>query len=341
MSVDLVSIVEAAYRLHLDDDGWLRGIVRAARPALGTGEGALGFLVDANSGRDGLVQILAAAGEGLDERDFELFHRLNQFPSTAGLRDRFLRAGPAGTVGRTLREAFAQPGGFGAVMRSAGVLDSVYVLCGDTLGLSCVLASPCRSPLSVSPERWTALAQLAAHVAAAYRLRRHSPGAWDHADASVEAILDPTGNVQHALGQAKAPRCRLALRTAAAAADRARGRMRWTEPESAVAMWAALVAGRWSLVETFDTDGRRFMVARRDEPDVIARASLSVRECQVAALVAIGHANKVVAYELGVSVSTVGTHLASAMHKLGVRTRNDLLQLFSQTMPKVSDAAEA
>ena len=39
------------------------------------------------------------------------------------------------------------------------------------------------------------------------------------------------------------------------AAYRARGRMRWTEPESAVAMWAALVAGRWSLVETFDTDG--------------------------------------------------------------------------------------
>ena len=39
------------------------------------------------------------------------------------------------------------------------------------------------------------------------------------------------------------------------------------------------------------------------------------------AYAALGHANKLIAYELGVSASTVGVHLLRAARKLRVRTR--------------------
>jgi DNA-binding NarL/FixJ family response regulator len=53
---------------------------------------------------------------------------------------------------------------------------------------------------------------------------------------------------------------------------------------------------------------------------------LTPRECQVAAYVATGHSNKQVAITLGLSVSTAGAYAASAMHKLGVTTRVELVR---------------
>jgi hypothetical protein len=54
---------------------------------------------------------------------------------------------------------------------------------------------------------------------------------------------------------------------AAKAIDRARSRARSNEDE-ALELWQGLVAGRWSLVEQFDSDGRRFLVARKNDPVV-------------------------------------------------------------------------
>jgi len=84
------------------------------------------------------------------------------------------------------------------------------------------------------------------------------------------------------------------------------------------------VARRWSLVDRFDSDGRRFLVARRNEPDVRDPRALSPRERQVAAFAALGHSNKLIAYTLGLSASTIATHLAAAMRKLAVRSRVEL-----------------
>jgi hypothetical protein len=43
--------------------------------------------------------------------------------------------------------------------------------------------------------------------------------------------------------------------------DLARGRMSKRNPERALQLWRALVDGRWSLVDSFETDGRRYVVA--------------------------------------------------------------------------------
>jgi DNA-binding NarL/FixJ family response regulator len=56
--------------------------------------------------------------------------------------------------------------------------------------------------------------------------------------------------------------------------------------------------------------------------------TLSPREHQAVALVARGYANKVIAGELGVTVSTVSVYLLKAGRKLGVRGRVALIHAF-------------
>jgi DNA-binding NarL/FixJ family response regulator len=54
--------------------------------------------------------------------------------------------------------------------------------------------------------------------------------------------------------------------------------------------------------------------------------SLSPRETQVLKLIAWGHSNKDIAAQLDVSVKTVETHKANAMHKLGLQNRIDIVR---------------
>jgi len=126
----------------------------------------------------------------------------------------------------------------------------------------------------------------------------------------------PDGRLEHAEEAAQADPCRAALRRAVLALDRARGPLRRRDPERAMALWQAMVAGRWSLLDHFDSDGRRFVVAHRNDAGVPDMRGLSWRERQVAAHAALGHSNKVIAYELGLSASSVSEHLASARAKL-------------------------
>jgi DNA-binding NarL/FixJ family response regulator len=121
--------------------------------------------------------------------------------------------------------------------------------------------------------------------------------------------------------------------------------MRRQEPEDAVRHWQALVAGRWSLIDHFDSDGRRFVIARPNAPLGIQLSGLTSREQQVLGLAAHGHPYKIIAYELGLPISTVATHLNRAMAKLGIDSRRQLLTLLSLRPPhllatKCSDNAE-
>jgi DNA-binding CsgD family transcriptional regulator len=53
-----------------------------------------------------------------------------------------------------------------------------------------------------------------------------------------------------------------------------------------------------------------------------------VRERQIAGWASLGHSNKLIAYELGLPLSTIATHLRRAVRKLGLRKTAELGQLF-------------
>ena len=66
---------------------------------------------------------------------------------------------------------------------------------------------------------------------------------------------------------------------------------------------------------------------------------LSRREREAVSRAALGETNKVIAFELGVSASTVGVLLHRAARKLGVRTRAELVERFRQMRPSAPGPA--
>jgi DNA-binding CsgD family transcriptional regulator len=121
---------------------------------------------------------------------------------------------------------------------------------------------------------------------------------------------------------------RAALGSGVRAVDRARSGLRRADPDEALAIWRGLVAGRWSLLDHVERDGKRFLLARRNDLAVAPVDPLTLAERQVAAYAALGHANKLIAYELGLEESAVAMRLHRVERKLGVRTRAELIRLF-------------
>jgi len=181
-----------------------------------------------------------------------------------------------------------------------------------------------------SRERWQ---MLGAHIASAYRLRRalirSESGLEDDAHElpyGAEAVLDANDlRVIQAIGPVKDPNAAQILRRAARRVDKARGKLRRDDPSKALETWKALVRGRWSLVDWFDSDGRRFVLARPNPPKVFDPRGLSAQECQVVTFVLLGDTNKLIAYRLGLSQGRVSVLLNSAMHKLGAKSKAQLV----------------
>lgn len=86
-----------------------------------------------------------------------------------------------------------------------------------------------------------------------------------------------------------------------------------------------ILNGEWAITDHFEGETRRFVVVRRcREGD---GRPLSEREREVLALAVQGHSNKVIAFELGLTPSTVATHLRRIMAKLHIQSRETLIQV--------------
>lgn len=116
------------------------------------------------------------------------------------------------------------------------------------------------------------------------------------------------------------------MKQAALAIDRAKRHV-GSDPDVGPSYWKAMVEGRWTLVERFESDGRRLLVARANEPHAAASHALSPIQRRIVALIVIGRASKSVAFELGITESTVSRQLAEALRRLGVGSRAELVAL--------------
>jgi len=70
--------------------------------------------------------------------------------------------------------------------------------------------------------------------------------------------------------------------------------------------------------------------ARENPPAAPGPDALSARERQVVAYAKLGHHNKLIAYELGISQSTVKAHLRSIMMKLKAKNRTEAACMLAQ-----------
>lgn len=100
----------------------------------------------------------------------------------------------------------------------------------------------------------------------------------------------------------------------------------------AATVWDGLMSGHWSLVGRFDRDGKRHLLLRRNRAAERAPVTLTPHEASVVDYAVLGHSNKRMAYELGISQPNVSECLRRACAKLGVGTRAGLMELVSTKM---------
>jgi DNA-binding CsgD family transcriptional regulator len=172
----------------------------------------------------------------------------------------------------------------------------------------------------VSRRRRQQLMRLSEHIATGYWLRRlRAPGSLG---SGAEAIFTPNGKILHQDVRG-APELTEHLVDAVRRMERARCRRQKRSPDEATELWQALLAGQYTLVESFERSGRRLILAVRCRTP---RPALTERQGAVAALAAGGAANKTIAAKLGIATGTVGVHLSLALRKLRCPNRRALAQ---------------
>jgi DNA-binding CsgD family transcriptional regulator len=229
----------------------------------------------------------------------------------------------------TLTGVFAKHAGeFSKRLAATGFADALYLRAADAKGVELVLAIPGDAPIRIPATRRLLLSHVASHIKTAYRLRGKSRDFLED-DGDVEAVLSPNGKVEHASGPATERDARSVLRTAALACAKVKSEARAEGDASPLSEWKALFNGRWSVVDHFDNDGKMFILARRNEPDVPQARGLTPRESLVAGLASQGYSNKEIHYEIGLPMSTIASSLTSAILKLGLSSRTELVRVLS------------
>jgi len=320
----ILDCLAAAYRLDLDDEAYVQNLVDEAAPLLDRGLGVLAYTYDARDPARPKVE-RSATSTRFEAKWLEQFYTAVDSDGVSGYYEPtgfhawgHMTCGQASAVAgmRPFLPYFAIVG---------GARDAFAMNARDASDRGLWLGAPLPTTRKVSAEQLRLFTRFSAHLAAAMRLRRGARGVGRGAD----AVLSPEGSLLHAEPAAKPLHARADLRRAALAFDQARTRKMRGDAETATRRWRPLVASRWSLLDEFDSDGKRFVVAVENTPPTRApRRELSAREHHVMTQAHLGHTDKVIAYELGLSHSTVRVLMHRAMRKLGVTTRREALALF-------------
>jgi DNA-binding CsgD family transcriptional regulator len=298
----------------------MEALLESLLPLIGRGLGVMGMFVDASDPT--ALRFSDPVARGVAEE-----MRANVRANSAEFSPDMFRGALTGQhqMVSTLAEVFgaqalAASPTFEGRYQAGGLNDSLLLLATDASGRGCAIAAGRSTVAAVPNELREPLEHVVIHATTALRLRRALA---KKAAGEGEAVLTPSGKLEHATGDATQPLAAQALREAAIAIDRARSR-RDQDPAGVTDLWKGLVDGTWSLVDRFDSDGKRYLIAMRNEPAGARLTALSQREAQIAALVALGRSSKLIGYELGLSEPTVSRHLGLAMSKLGITSRAEL-----------------
>jgi hypothetical protein len=263
----IIDFAEAAYDLELSDEEWLPRVIERGLPVLDHGLGVAGMRY----------------GRPPEEGPFQIFG-IHVASGPADFAERHTRA-LATTPPEVLREQ-VRPGGAGTASVDCQddpqqlahytshvnyCKDILYLTAVDCKGSGVAIVAPLPEVTTLTgpeAERWQ---MLAAHVDSGHRLRQ-GLSAIEADDEpcpdlphGAEAIFDANSfRLSDAVGPAQEPTATAKLRDAAVSVDRARGKMRDTDPERALEIWKALVRGRWSTgsIRTADALCWRFRMRR-------------------------------------------------------------------------------
>lgn len=329
-TVDAARILDclaASYRLDLDGPAYVRNMVEVAAPLLDRG---LGVMAHTYEVRDGSPPVMnhVAVSERFDPAWLPPFYEAVDASTSDGGSPRH-PAGFHAWVDMTCGQASAAPAmrPFLPVFAHIGGSRDAFALNAlDASGHGLWLGAPLPTTKREPAEHVKLFTRLTAHLTSGFRLRRNA----GTSKPRPAAILSAHGKMLHAENDNDGVvAAREVLRDAALAFESARTKKMRADVDGATERWRPLVVSRWSLLDDFDSDGRRFVVAVENSPPTRPpRRDLSEREHEVLTQAHMGHTNKVIAYELGLSDSTVRVLLHRAARKLGASTRNEAIARF-------------
>ncbi len=316
---DWIDILEAGYLLEPEDEQWLAGIGACLNEVPGLPAWML-FTYDAST--DGAVQLGSVASTGippelLSKVFFELPGELRT--STEGVP--LFRHGNVVSMSGAMSRVPVMGSYLRQQCRRFGLEDLLLINGVDPSHRGVALVGACPKPVELSTGEVSHWQRIAVHLSTAHRLRRNPRG-------EPDAVLTRDGGVEHARADAVGRTALQSLRAAAVRVDKAQGSQRRDGGE-ALALWQSLVSARWTLADHFDHDGRRYLVAHRNAPAPLELPNLSSREAIVAGYVALGHSNKLIAYELGISLASVSVYVRRVRTKLGAGSRVELVRMLA------------
>jgi DNA-binding NarL/FixJ family response regulator len=327
---DWVGLIEEVYRLEDDNDSWLKRLLEHAAPLSNRGFWPT-ISTYRYTSRKLHLERSAALGP-VHARDILAASMQVQTPRVS----HFFRSGPA--VASLSEALYTREPGLASVVQQItnGVVHDKLAVKGLTgqgsALILCWLFSERIVPTAQERHRWQCVAS---HLGAGLRLRKFAQ-ALDLDSSPVEAIFDGAGKLHEAREGAEHPTARTALRKSVYRLDQLRTRHGRSDPDRALAAWEGLVQGRWSLVDHFDSDGRRFVLAVKNDPRFPDPRGLTLRERQVAEFIGQGHSGKEISYMLGISPSAVTNCTTRAVRKLGLSSLTELAAFFSPNGPRAT-----
>ncbi len=321
--LDLIGAIELAYDRTKDESAWLEELTRMIAPAYApNGTPVTSYFFDVKS--DHVVDLgtpaLASSSQAYQRDDYERVQEIHDIGGQHVPLAKVYECDPYTLLSRVVGAAVAAEAIKGGGMPG---VDAIGLRANATPTIGVIVTTQVAAGVRLrNRELWT---RFAAHLGTALRLRRFAKEA---SPSSAHAVLSPNGRLEH--GGVDAVAAETALSGAAKAIDRARGKLRRLDPDAAAALWRTMVRGEWSLVDWYDHDGKRFLLAQENRiPGQLRSRALTPREEQVVACAAMGHSNKLIAYDLGLSTGTVSVLLGRAARKLGVSGRVALVRAFS------------
>ena len=320
---DWMALIEAGYSLEGNSESWLENVLEHAAPLF-----TRGFWPTIGMYNYSPINIqlgwTKTHGPSMATKFLQLSTQIN-----TGAARRFFREGTP--VCSLSEEIYTQEPEVSAAIQQIthGLVHdklAVKALTGQGSALiMCLLFSDTITPTSQERKRWSLIAT---HLGAGLRLRTIADSLTLNAG-SVEAIFDSGGKLYEAREEAKKVSARESLREAVRRIDKLRAMAGRSDPDAAMQAWQGLVEGRWSLVDYFDSDQRRFVVAIKNDPVHADPRGLTMRERQVAEFVGLGRSSKEISYTLGVSHSAVTNCTSRAQRKLGLASRTELAAFFA------------
>lgn len=318
----MLRVVEAAYAPAVGLDAWAAQVSRALA---GWMPGPIAPFAHVHRKEDGRMTIESVHAEGMSTQLSRILESMNASTSAKDAAKLWSRSAGVGTTSETIGHNWlaTHPAWLEFSNHPSRCSDCLGMFFERNDGRTITFCLPLDEPRRLDARTRSSLVRVLTHLALAERLQREKR--------EVAAVLGSDGEVLHAVGEARNVDARAALRAHARRIDLARSGGQ--SDQEGLALWRGMVDGQWSLVDEFDSDGKRFFIARENIGVLKGSRALSLREQQVLGLVCTGRSNKLVAYELGIAPSTVSLHLRSILEKTGAKRRADLIELADAVRP--------